>query len=73
MNFIANTKEELSELNIQDGRLYSIEYLDRDYFNGDENIQKVNAKAIVDDELVSFIITDDYGMEKFINEVKILV
>lgn len=74
MNFNPNTQEELKKFNIQEDEIYSIEFLNRDYFNGDLNLEKTKAKAIIDqNENISFIITDDYGMEKFIKDVRVIV
>ena len=72
MIFIANTQEELKQFNIQENQEYLVEYKNKDYFNGEETIEKANAKAIINDGLISFIIKDPMGMEKFISEVKIL-
>ena len=66
MNFIKNTQEELKKLNIKNDEQYTIQYLNRDYFNGDENIGKTLARAIVDENNeISFLVQDDYGMDKF--------
>lgn len=72
MNFKANTQEELKQLNIQDGNEYLVEYKNKDYFNGEETLERARAKAIINDEVISFIVSDPMGMEKFISEVKIL-
>jgi hypothetical protein len=72
MNFKVNTQEELKQLNIQDGNEYLVEYKNKDYFNGEETIERAKAKAIINDEVISFIVPDPMGMEKFISEVKIL-
>lgn len=71
MNFKANTQEELKQLNIQDGNEYLVEYKNKDYFNGEETIERAKAKAIINDEVISFIVPDPMGMEN-ISEVKIL-
>jgi len=73
MKFKANTQQELKDLNIQNGKIYTIKYLDRDYFNGEENLKTINTKAIVDNEVVSFIVKDDYGMDKFINKFRVII
>lgn len=74
MNFIPNTQTELKNLNLKENSSYTIEYLNRDYFNGDENLEKTVAKAICDDKGdFSFIVTDDYGMEKFIKDVRVIL
>ena len=72
MNFKANSQEELKKLNIQDGSEYLVEYKNKDYFNGEETIEKAKAKAIVNDGVISFIIPDPMGMERFISEVRVL-
>ena len=72
MIFIATTQEELKQLNIQENQEFLVEYKNKDYFNGEETIEKAMAKAIINDGLISFIIKDPIGMEKFISEVKIL-
>lgn len=74
MNFVKNTQEELKKLNITNGEKYTIQYLNRDYFNGDENIEKTLATAIIDDKNeISFLVQDDYGMDKFIKDVKVVI
>ncbi|MBP6714209.1 MAG: hypothetical protein KA157_09755 [Aliarcobacter sp.] len=72
MNFKANTQEELKKLNIQDGSEYFVEYKNKDYFNGEETIEKAKGKAILNDGVISFIIPDPMGMERFISEVRVL-
>jgi len=42
MKFIPSTQSELKSLNIQNDELYQIEYLNKDYFNGDESIEKTS-------------------------------
>lgn len=73
MIFEANTQEELKRLGIRNDTNYNIEYLNRDYFNADQNIEKSIAKAIIaDNGNISFLVADDYGMDKFIKDVKII-
>ena len=72
MNFISNTQEELKLLNIIDGNEYLIEYKNKDYFNGEETIEKTKAKALINDNQILFIVPDQYGMDRFISDVKIL-
>lgn len=72
MNFISNTQEELKLLNIIDGNEYLIEYKNKDYFNGEETIEKTKAKALINDNPILFIVPDPYGMDRFISDVKIL-
>jgi len=73
MNFIKNTQEELRNLTIKNNEKYTIEYLNRDYFNGIESLERVNAQAIISENgEISFLIEDDYGMHKFIKDAKII-
>ena len=72
MNFIHNTQEELKLLNIVDENEYLIEYKNKDYFNGEETIEKTKAKALINNDHILFIVPDPYGMDRFISEVKIL-
>lgn len=73
MNFISNTQDELKKLNIIDGNEYLIEYKNKDYFNGEETIEKAKAKALINDNQILFIVPDPYGMDRFINEVRIIL
>ncbi len=72
MNFISHTQNELRNLNITDGSEYFIEYLNKDYFNGEETIERTKAKALINDGQILFVVSDPYGMERFISEVKVL-
>ena len=72
MNFTPNTQEGLQLINIIDGNEYLIEYKNKDYFNGEETIEKTKAKALINDNQILFIVPDPYGMDRFISDVKIL-
>lgn len=72
MNFKPNTQEELKALNIKEGSEYLVEYKNKDYFNGEETIEKARAKAILNDGVISFIVPDPMGMERFVSEVRVL-
>lgn len=72
MNFTSNTQEELQLLNIIDGNEYLIEYKNKDYFNGEETIEKTKAKALINNNQILFIVPDPYGMDRFISDVRIL-
>jgi len=72
MNFKPHTKEQLKSMNIEEDKTYTIEFLDKDYFNGEETLQRSTAKAILNDDNYIFIVTDPYGMDKFINSVKVI-
>lgn len=71
MDFIPSSKDEL-KAKVQNGKYYDIEYLDKDYFNGDELVEKANAKVVVNDDEIMFLVTDPYGMEKFVSNVRLV-
>ena len=72
MNFKPYTQDELKKLNIVENETYKIEYLNKDYFNGEETIEITTAKAIINDGKIIFVVIDPYGMDKFVNNVKIV-
>lgn len=72
MNFTPQTLEELKKLNLENDKIYKIEYLDKDYFNGDEKLEITDAKAIVNEEKIFFLATDSYGMDKFITSFRVV-
>jgi len=72
MAFIANTQEELKQLDIKEDTEYLIEYKNKDYFNSEETIEKEKATAIINDGVITFIVKDPMGMEKYVTEVKVI-
>ena len=72
MSFTPQTQEELKSLNIVVGKSYTIEYKNKDYYNGEETIEKGTATAIEMDGKIYFNVMDPYGMEKLVMEVKVL-
>jgi len=72
MAFIANTQEELKQLDIKENTEYLIEYKNKDYFNSEETIEKEKATAIINDGVITFIVKDPLGMEKYVTEVKVI-
>lgn len=72
MSFIPNTQEELKAMNIIDGNEYEIEYLNKDYFNAEVTLERVKAKALINEDEILFIVPDPYGMDRFINSVRVL-
>lgn len=74
MIFTANTKEELKAMNLIEDEFYNIEFLNHDYFNGEKSLEKTKAKLTLDAKgNFQFLIQDDYGMDKFIQEVRVLL
>ena len=72
MAFKPNTQEELKNLNIIAGNSYSIEYQNKDYYNGEETIEKGTGTALVSNDNIYFNVVDPYGMDKLIMKVRIL-
>lgn len=73
MGFTAHTKEELSQLNLSTDKTYTIQYQNRDYFNGEESIEiATNAKLIIEGNEYIFVVTDPYGMDRYIKEVRVI-
>jgi len=72
MAFKPHTQEELKNLNIISGKSYSLQYINKDYYNGEETIEKGDGTALLNDENIYFNVTDPYGMDKLIMKVRIL-
>ena len=72
MSFKFHTFDELCALGVQNGSNCLIEYQNKDYFNGEETIEKATAKVIKQDNKFVFLVPDPYGMDRFIEKVKIL-
>ena len=72
MAFIPHTQEELKNLNVIAGESYIVQYLNKDYYNGEETIEKGSATAIVTNDNIYFNVTDPYGMDKLIMKARVL-
>ena len=72
MSFSSHSQNELKNMNIKENETYLIEYVNKDYFNGEETIEKAKATAILNDGNVYFNVTDPYGMEKLIMNARII-
>jgi hypothetical protein len=72
MSFIPNTQDELKQLNIQPGKTYTIEYINKDYYNGEETIEKGRATPVFNDNNIYFNVTDPYGMDKMVMKVRVV-
>lgn len=72
MNFIPHTQKELKSMNLENDSICTVKYMNRDYFNGDERLEVAKAKVVINDGKYLFIVSDAYGMDKFINDVAIL-
>ena len=73
MKFEPMTQNELKSLNIIEGTIYNIEYINKDYYNGEETIEKGKATAAFVNDEIYFNVTDPYGMEKLVMKVRLLV
>lgn len=72
MAFVPHTQEELKRLNIQITSTYLIEYANKDYFNGEETIEKGKATAVITDGNIYFNVIDPYGMDKLVMQVRVI-
>lgn len=73
MNFKAHTKEELQELDLLENQMYTIKYLNKDYYNGEETVEIAKAKLILNENEYVFVVSDPYGMDRFINNVRVIL
>lgn len=72
MSFLANTQEELQELQIEAGKTYKIEYQNKDYYNGEETIEHGVGTAVLSDGNIYFNVVDPYGMDKLVMKVRMI-
>ena len=72
MAFTPFTQEELKNLNIVAGESYHIEYQNKDYYNGEETIEKGSGVAMINSGNIYFNVIDPYGMDKLIMKARIL-
>lgn len=72
MNFIPHTGEELQDLGIKENNTYTILYQNKDYFNGETTLEQTKAVAVFNKDKILFLVTDPYGMDKFIDNVRIV-
>jgi len=72
MRFTPHTQNELNAMNLNEGDIYLIEYVNKDYYNGDETIEKADGAAIMNEGKIYFNVMDPYGMEKLIMNARIV-
>ncbi|RXJ88207.1 hypothetical protein [Arcobacter sp. CECT 8985] len=72
MDFIPHTQEELKNIDIKEDEIYTIQYEHRDYYNAEIRTAIGKAKAVISNNEIIFIVTDDYGMDKFIREARVI-
>lgn len=73
MEFKPHTQDKLKALGVVENETYTIEYLNKDYFNGEETLERSTATAIINEEVILFVVSDPYGMDKFINNARIVI
>ena len=72
MTFVPHTQEQLRALKIQAGNAHLIEYVNKDYFNGEETIEKGKATALIVEGNIYFNVFDPYGMDKMVMQVRVV-
>ena len=46
--------------------------MNKDYFNGEETLERTSATAIINEGKITFVVPDPYGMDRFIDKVRII-
>lgn len=72
MAFVPHTQPQLRALRVTEGKRYKIEYLNKDYFNGEETVETAIGIATESEEGIFFVVTDPYGMEKMIMQARVV-
>ena len=72
MAFVPHTQEELKHQNIQVDKTYLIQYVNKDYYNGEETIEIGKATATITDGNIYFVVVDPYGMDKLVMQVRVV-
>lgn len=71
MAFVPHTQLQLKALRVAEGERYHIDYVNKDYFNGEETIEKGIGTAVPSAEGFYFNVVDPHGMEKLVMQVRI--
>ena len=72
MSFKPDTQDQLKISNIVIGESYLIEYPNKDYYNGEETIEKGKGVAFINDGNIYFNVVDPYGMDKMVMKVRLI-
>ena len=72
MAFTPHTQEELKEFNIIMGSTYAVEYANKDYFNGEDRVEKAMGRAFTSDGKIYLNVVDPCGMDKMVMQVRVL-
>ncbi|WP_345973218.1 hypothetical protein [Sulfurimonas diazotrophicus] len=73
MEFKPHSQAQLKALRVTAGEAYMIEYLNKDYFNGEETVERGRGTAVVTEQGIFFNVEDPYGMEKLIMQARVVV
>jgi len=71
MHFVPHTQPQLRALRVAEGERYRVEYVNKDYFNGEETLEQGVATAVAAPEGFFFNLVDPHGMEKLVMQVRI--
>lgn len=72
MPLVPHTQEQLRALKLQDRTACYIEYTNKDYFNGEETIEKGKATVVMTEGNIYFNVVDPYGMEKLVMQARVI-
>ncbi len=72
MAFVPYTQQQLKALKIQENAAYYIEYINKDYFNGEESVERGKATAVINDGNIYFNVVDPYGMDKLVMQARVI-
>jgi len=72
MAFVPHTQAQLKALRVAEGKRYRLEYLNKDYFNGEETVEKGIGTAVATQNGFYFNVVDPHGMEKLVMQARIL-
>ena len=70
--FKPHSQEQLKALRVTAGERYTIEYRNKDYFNGEETVERGKGTAVVTEQGIFFNVEDPYGMEKLIMQARVI-
>lgn len=72
MPFTPHTQEQLRALKLKEQTVCFIEYANKDYFNGEETIEKGKATVVMTEGNIYFNVVDPYGMEKLVMQARVI-
>ncbi|UFS63300.1 hypothetical protein LOH54_04025 [Sulfurimonas sp. HSL-3221] len=72
MEFKPHSQAQLKALRVTAGAAYMIEYLNKDYFNGEETVERGKGTAVVTAQGIFFNVQDPYGMVKLVMQARVI-